>query len=221
VGTVEDTSGSTPVTGTPVDRIDPAIGGSAAASTPPSEAVDPADPADSAGPAAPPVSRRRWLLRGFVVAVLLAGAVVVALAAAAILGDSGRSGSRQAAGGVAMPDDAHFRDIAGQLLGRRTPERISGMTIAGAAGEVTVIRYAPGRTSFLSSYLNPNALGVIARAIGARSDDPITVDELRLEVLRATGRQRWRLRGTQGGELWRATVNPNGTDLRIISPKAG
>lgn len=214
MGTVEDTSGSEPVTGTPADRIDPAVGGPAAASTGPAEAVAPA------GPAAPPVSRRRWLLRGFVAALLVAGAVVVALAAAAIIGDSGRSGSRQASGGVTMPDDAHFRDIAGQLLGRRTPERISGMTIAGAAGTVTVIRYAPGRTSFLSSYLNPNALGVIARAIGARADAPITVDQLRLEVLRATGRQRWRLRGTQRGKLWRATVNPNGTDLRVISTKA-
>lgn len=214
MGTVEDTSGSQPVTGTPAGRIDPMAGGSAAAATGPFDPVDPADPA------AHPVSRRRWLLRGFVATLLVAGAVVVALAAAAIIGDSGRSGSRQAAGGVTMPDDAHFRDIAGQLLARKTPERIKGMTIAGAAGQVTVIRYVPGGTSFLSSYLNPNALGVIARAIGARADAPITVDQMRLEVLRATGRQRWRLRGTQRGRLWRATVNPNGTDLRVISPRA-
>lgn len=176
--------------------------------------------AEDAHVAAPPMTTgwRRWLLRGFVIAMLVAGAAVVAAAAVTIAGDQhGAAGGRRAVGGVLMPDDAHFRDIAGQLLARKTPERLAGMTIVGADGTVTVQRYRAGSPSFLSSYLNPNALSVIARAIAARGDAPITVDELRLEVLRATGRQRWRLHGSQGGALWRATINPNGTDFRIIS----
>ncbi|UTI64205.1 hypothetical protein NBH00_23060 [Paraconexibacter antarcticus] len=161
---------------------------------------------------------RRWLLRGFVIAMLVAGAAVVTAAAVTIAGDQGATaGGRKAVGGVLMPDDAHFRDIAGQLLARPTPERLAGMTIVGASGTVAVQRHRPGSPSFLSSYLNPNALSVIARAIAARGDPPVTVDELRLEVLRATGRQRWRLHGSQGGALWRATINPNGTDLRIVT----
>lgn len=171
-------------------------------------------------PPAPPITHsrgwRRWILRLFVVSLLIAGAGTVAYAASRIVTDDGASGGRKPVFGVLMPDDAHFRDVANQLLARKRPEKLRGMTIVGAGGKVTVIRYHPGAPSFLSSYLNPNALQVIARAIGLHSDKAITVDELRLEVLRRTGRQRWRLRGTQDGRTWRAVVNPNGTDLRLI-----
>lgn len=174
-------------------------------------------------PPAPPITHsrgwRRWILRLFVVSLLLAGAGTVAYAATRIVSDEDAAGGRKATYGVLMPDDSHFRDIANQLLARKTPEKLGGMTVVGAKGEVTVIRHQKGAPSFLSSYLNPNALQVIARAIGVRSDEQITVEELRLEVLRRTGRQRWRLRGSQGGRPWRAVVNPNGTNLRLIPVK--
>ncbi|MCW3039656.1 MAG: hypothetical protein JWM31_1561 [Solirubrobacterales bacterium] len=164
---------------------------------------------------------RRWFLRGFVLLLLLAAAGTVTAAALTIAGaGNGSASDRQAINGVLMPNDSQFRDVARQLLARKKPEKLRGMTIVGAGGKVTVLRYQAGAPSFLSSYLNPNALPVIARAIGVRSDEDITVDELRLEVLRRTGRQRWRLRGTQGGRLWRATINPNGTNLRLVPVKA-
>lgn len=159
---------------------------------------------------------RRWFLRAFVVTLLVAAAGTIAVAATMIAKETDEPTGRKPVNGVLLPDDARFRDIANQLLARKRPEKITGITVAGAGGEVTVIRYKRGQTSFMSNYLNPNALQVIARAIGVRSDDPITVNELRLEVLRRTGRQRWRLNGTQSGRPWRATINPNGTNLRLI-----
>lgn len=172
-------------------------------------------------PLSTPLGWRRWLLRSFVVALLLGGLAVVAAAAVTIARDSGgAAGGPRAVSGVRMPDDRQFRDVARQLLARRTPERLAGMTVVGAGGKVTVLRYREGSPSFLSSYLNPNALAVITRAIAARGEPPVTIGELRLEVIRATGRQRWRMRGNQSGALWRATINPNGTDLRVIASAA-
>jgi hypothetical protein len=174
-------------------------------------------------PPPPPITHsggwRRWILRLFVVSLLIAGAGTVGYAALTIADDEAATGGRKPVYGVLMPDDGHFRDIADQLLARKRPEKLRGITVVGEDGKVTVIRYQRGAPSFLSSYLNPNALQVIARAIGVRSDEPITVDELRLEVLERTGRQRWRLRGTQDGRPWRAVVNPNGTNLRLIPVK--
>lgn len=163
---------------------------------------------------------RRWLLRAFVV-LLLAGGVAVAVVAATIVRDETeeQATGRRPVNGVLMPDDAHFREVANTLLARKRPEKVSGMTVEGSDGKVTVIRYRPGRTSFMSNYINPNAIQVIARAVGLRSYEPITIDKLRLEVLRRTGRQRWRLAGTQSGRPWRATINPNGTNFRLIRTK--
>ncbi|WP_354700260.1 hypothetical protein DSM112329_00526 [Paraconexibacter sp. AEG42_29] len=164
---------------------------------------------------------RRWFLRIFVVSLLIAAAATIAVAATMIVEEADKPEGRKPVNGVLMPDDSRFRDIANQLLSRKRPEKVTGIVVTGEAGEVTVVRYKRGQTSFMSNYLNPNALQVIARAIGVRSDDPITVDELRLEVLRRTGRQRWRLRGEQSGQPWRATINPNGTNLRIIPVNDG
>lgn len=177
-------------------------------------------------PADPPSRHRRgwrrWVLRLFVLTLLLAAAGTVAAAAITIVGDVGDNGrsSRKAINGVLMPDDAHYRDITNQLLARKRPEKLRGLTIVGDEGKVKVIRYKAGAPSLLSSYLNPNALSVIARAISVRSNATIIVDELRLEVLRRTGRQRWRLHGTQDGKTFRATIKPNGTNLRLIPSKA-
>lgn len=171
---------------------------------------------------APPVwGWRRWVLRVFIVALLLAGAATVALAAFTIIDESGKDGrgGRTAVYGVLMPNDTEFRKVTSDLLDRKQPEKLRGITVVGAGGKVTVLRDQAGQPSFLSAYLNPNALQVIARAIGVSSDDTITVDELRLEVLKRTGRQRWRLRGTKSGAPWRATIAPNGTNLRLIPTK--
>jgi hypothetical protein len=175
-----------------------------------------------AGPSARPAGWRRWLLRGFVLSLLLAGAAAVGVAAVTILSDArAPDASHRGEFGVVMPEVRSYREVAGRLLARKEPQRLGGMTIVGAQGKVTVLKAQPGRPSFPSTYLNPNALSVIARSIGVRSDAQITVQELRLEVLQSTGRLRWRLRGVQGGRPWRAAVAPNGTNLRLLSTKAG
>ena len=178
------------------------------------------------GTAAPPPAvsvggRPHWILRLFVIALLLAGAGTVTVALMTIAGGAGESGSsRPSEFGVVMPDATSYRARVGRLLERKRPKRLSGLTIVGAQGTVTVFKPRGSEPDFPSTYLNPNALELIARAIGSRSDTRITVQELRLEVQRSTGRLRWRLRGVQGDQLWRAVLAPNGTKLRTIAAKA-
>ncbi|MCW2957604.1 MAG: hypothetical protein JWP18_407 [Solirubrobacterales bacterium] len=187
--------------------------------------TDEGDQAAAEGPQAPPVPSsggRLWTLRIFVLALLLAGAGTVAVAAVTIVNDSDRAtGTRTGQFGVVMPDAGRYRATVAELLARDRPRELRGLTVTGTSGEVTVLR-AKRRTvtTFPSSYLNPGALALIARSIGLRSDTVITVDELRLEKLRGTGRLRWRLRGEQAGRPWRAVIAPNGTDLRLLPVNA-
>ncbi len=166
----------------------------------------------------PPRGRRRWLLRLFVLTLLLAGAGTVGLATVSIVSAAkGTDGLREAEFGVLMPDATAYRTTVLELLERKEARPLRGLTVVGGEGQVTLLGAQDGKASFPSAYLNPNALSVIARSIGVRSDTQIDVEELRLEVLERTGRLRWRLRGTQGGRPWRAVVAPNGTKLRVIS----
>lgn len=184
----------------------------------PEHTPDGSDPALSAH-VPPPVGPRQWALRVFVLTLLLAGAATVATAAVSIVsGSGGPSGSRSAQFGVVMPDATRYKQVVGGLLARERPRELLGLTVKGRAGEVALIhaKRRGGPTSFPSSYLNPGALALIARSVGARSDAIITVEELRLEKLSTTGRLRWRLRGQREGRAWRATVAPNGTQLRLI-----
>lgn len=173
---------------------------------------------------APPRSGgwRLWTLRVFVLTLLLTGAGTVAVAAVTIVkGTDGSASARTGQFGVVMPDAARYREVVGELLARDRPRQLRGLTVTGEAGEVAVLRaQRKSATTFPSSYLNPGALALIARSIGVRSDTVITVDELRLEKLRATGRLRWRLRGEQAGRPWRAVIAPNGTALRLLPTKA-
>lgn len=148
--------------------------------------------------------------------MLSAGAATTAGAAVSIVHSGDPRARRTAISGVLMPDDRRYRAVAKELLARERPARLSGLTIIGDTGTVRLLPHHPGRPSLLSTHLNPGVLDVLARAAGAATDAPIVVSELRLEVLTRTGRQRWRMRGTQLGRLWRASVNPNGTDLRRI-----
>jgi hypothetical protein len=183
-------------------------------------------PVDGAG--TPPATEERhvgprlWALRVFVLALLLAGAATVATAGVMIVKESdGPADARTAQFGVVMPDGARYRAVVADLLARKQPRQLLGLTVKGSGGEVTVFHAKrKGATSFPSDYLNPGALSLIARSIGARSDTVIKVDELRLEKLRSTGRLRWRLRGQQQGRAWRATIAPNGTQLRLLPTKA-
>lgn len=165
--------------------------------------------------------RRRWILRLFVIALLLGGAGTVTLVVMTIASGAESGSSRPSEFGVVMPDATDYRARVDRLLDRKRPKRLSGLTIVGAQGEVTVFKPQGSEPDFPSTYLNPNALELIARAIGSRSDTQITVQELRLEVQRSTGRLRWRLRGVQGDQPWRAVLAPNGTKLRTITAKAG
>lgn len=149
------------------------------------------------------------------------GAATLATTALSIARGSHHATGRAAVDGVLMPDPTHYREIATQLLTRKHPERLRGLTITGDAGRVRVLRYRPGSPSFLSSYLNPKIIEVLARSAGATTNAPLAITQLRLEVLSRTGRQRWRLSGMQLGRQWRATVNPNGTDLRLIHTGPG
>ena len=171
--------------------------------------------------AVPDGGRRHWILRLFVVSLLLGGAGTVALVVMTIASGAAESGSsRPSEFGVVMPDATSYRARVGRLLERKRPKRLSGLTIVGAQGTVTVFKPRGSEPDFPSTYLNPNALELISRAIGSRSDIRITVQELRLEVQRSTGRLRWRLRGVQGDQPWRAVLAPNGTKLRTIATKA-
>ncbi len=182
--------------------------------------------AGSQGTAGPPPAvsrggRRHWILRLFVIALLLAGTGIVVVAVMTIAGGAAESGSsRPAEFGVVMPDATGYRARVRRLLERKRPQRLTGLTIVGAQGTVTVFKPRGSEPDFPSTYLNPNALELIARTIGSRSDTRITVQELRLEVQRSTGRLRWRLRGVQGDQPWRAVVAPNGTKLRTVASKA-
>ncbi|MCW3016128.1 MAG: hypothetical protein JWO02_3220 [Solirubrobacterales bacterium] len=184
--------------------------------------ADTAEPVQGAAvPSAGHGGWRRWLLRVFVLGLLLAGAGTVGVAMVTIVSDAKTpNAARRAEFGVVMPDAATYRKVVGKLLDRKHPELLRGMTIVGGQGEVTVLKAQRRAPFFPSTYLNPNALSVIARSIGVRSDTQITVDELRLEILRSTGRLRWRVRGVQDGRAWRAVVAPNGTNLHLIGTKA-
>jgi hypothetical protein len=176
-----------------------------------------AEPGGAAAPSGGQGGWRRWLPRVFVLGLLLAGAGTVGVAMVTIVSDAKTPGAgRRAEFGVVMPDATSYRKVVGKLRDRKHPEQLRGLTIVGGQGKVTVLK-AQGRVPFFpSTYLNPNALSVIARSIGVRSDTQITVEEVRLEILRSTGRLRWRVRGTQNGRAWRAVVAPNGTNLRLI-----
>jgi hypothetical protein len=180
-----------------------------------------AGPAQGAAvPSARPGGWRRSLLRVFIVSLLVAGAGTVGVAAVTIVSDAkAPESSRHAELGVVMPDATGYRQVVNELLDRERPRQLRGMTVVGEQGEVTVLEARKRKPSFPSSYLNPNALSLIARSIGVRSDTQITVQELRLEILRTTGRLRWRLRGVQEGRPWRAVVAPNGTNLRLLATK--
>lgn len=183
--------------------------------------VQTAEPEQGAvDPIVRPPGRRRWRLRLFVLSLLVAGAGTVGVAAVAIVSNNrGPASSLRLEFGVLMPDATSYHAVVTKLLDAKRPQELSGLTIVGHQGEVTVLKSKKGNRSFPSSHLNPNALSVITRSIGVRSDTQITVEELRLEVVRSTGRLRWRLRGVQGRRPWRAVVAPNGTKLRIIRTK--
>jgi hypothetical protein len=159
---------------------------------------------------------RPWLARVLCASLLVAGAGVTGGTASSLLSGTDSSSARAAVGGVLMPDEHRYRDVATELLERRRPVRLQSIAIGGDDGRVTVRRAAPGRPGVLSSYLNPGVMSVLARAAGASSDVPIIVRELRLAPAPGSGRQRWLLRGTRDGRPWGATVNPNGTDLRQL-----
>jgi len=157
----------------------------------PRPAQDPPAPLDGAEEDV----HRPWVLRSFVVCLLVSGAIMMALSVTAIIKGSRAVPARRAAGGVTMPRASQYQDVVGQLLARKAPEPLLGLTIAGSAGKVTVLRASAGQPfSFPSSYLNPGALAVIARSIGAVNDQATTVADLRLELVHRTGRLRWRLR---------------------------
>ncbi len=164
------------------------------------------------------VGFRQWVLRVFVLTLLLAGAGTVAAAAVTIVRSTDDAATtRSAQFGVLMPDATQYQAVVKELLARKRPRQLTGLTVVGEDGKVTVL-HAKRRSakSFPSDYLNPVALALIARSVGARSDTTITVDELRLEKLQSTGRLRWRLHGTQSGKVWRATIAPNGTGFRRV-----
>lgn len=161
-----------------------------------------------------------WPLRILCLSLLAVAAIVVGSAATSIARSSGDVGGRASVAGVRMPDDTTFRAVTGRLVARHRPVWLASVRVRGDGGRITVERAVAGRPRFPSSYLNPGVLPVLARATGAASDDPIVVRELRLTVSPSTGRQRWSLSGTQDGRPWRATVNPNGTDLRRTRPAA-
>lgn len=164
---------------------------------------------------------RRWALRVFVLTMLIAGAGTVAVAAVDIVsGKDKAAANREPEFGVLMPQADRYKAEVNELLKRKRPRQLHGLTVVGDAGKVEVLKARRGKPSFPSSYLNPNALSVLARAIGVRSDTLITVAQLRLEVLERTGRLRWRLQGEQGGRPWRAVIAPNGTNLKLIGAKA-
>lgn len=177
----------------------------------------PAGPPEGAPHAQPRVPRRRWALRGLVVLVLAGGAAAIGVATVSIVSDARDSGTaRRTTFGVLMPDATQYRALVSDLLDRKHPKRLRGLTVVGAKGKVTVLNARADRPSFPSSYLNPGALSLIARAVGAHSNAPVTVEQLRLEQPRRTGRLRWRLRGTKAGRPWRATIAPNGTNLQRL-----
>lgn len=180
-------------------------------------------PQDTAAEAPEPDGRRGgvrlWLLRVFVLALLLAAAATVATAAVRIVRyqGSGTDSRRPDVFGVVMPDATEYQRTVGELLARKRPLQLKGLTVVGDGGKVTVLRATrKTATTFPSAYLNPGALSLIARAVGVRSDATITVQELRLERLRSTGHLRWRLRGEQAGRPWRAVIAANGTGLKLL-----
>jgi hypothetical protein len=169
----------------------------------------------------PPVRRggvRLWTLRVFVLTLLLAAAATVTAAAVTIVRGEGKAAGRHpGVYGVIMPDATAYQRTVGALLARKRPLELKGLTVVGDSGKVTVLRAKrKAATTFPSAYLNAGALSLIARAVGVRSDSVITVQELRLEKLRSTGRLRWRLRGEQAGRSWRAVIAPNGTELKLL-----
>lgn len=167
------------------------------------------DPAAASAPEA-------WRVRALCAGLLLAAAVLIAGIASSLAGSAGHAAGRTPMAGVLMPDDAAFRQLAARLATDHPGARLASVRIDGAAGHVTVVRARPGQSGVRAAYLNPGVVPVLARAAGASSDAPISVRELRLAVSPSTGRQRWSLTGTRGGQPWQATINPNGTDLRRV-----
>ncbi|UTI66302.1 hypothetical protein NBH00_08860 [Paraconexibacter antarcticus] len=170
-------------------------------------------------PAAAPTPEA-WRMRALCAGLLLTAAVLIGAIASSFAGAAGSSGGRAPMAGVLMPDDAAFRQIAARLVQDHPGVRLASVRIEGDAGHVTVVRARRGQPGVRAAYLNPGVVPVLARATGASSDAPTTVRELRLALDPSTGRQRWSLTGTRGGQPWQATVNPNGTDLRHTAPAA-
>lgn len=159
-------------------------------------------------------------MRALCAGLLIAAAVLLAGIGSSLAGSVRHTSGRVPMAGVLMPDDAAFRQLAARLVTDHPGTRLASVRIEGAAGHVSIARARPGQSGVRAAYLNPGVVPVLARAAGASSDAPISVRELRLAVSPATGRQRWLLTGTRGGQPWQATINPNGTDLRRVGRPA-